>query len=116
VGLKIGNANLSRGLILAPMAGYTDRAMRLVCREFGAEYTVTEMVSATAVVFGDKKTFKIARIHEDEGRVGLQIFGSDPEIIKRKSLKEIEMYNIVISVPEQLTEQLGIFGISQAAR
>ena len=74
---------LERGIALAPMAGYTDRAMRLVCREMGAEYTVTEMVSATAVVFGDKKTFKLARIGEDEGKVGLQIFGSDPSVMAK---------------------------------
>ena len=94
MGLKIGNVNLSHGLILAPMAGYTDRAMRLVCREFGAEYTVTEMVSATAVVFGDKKTFKIARIREDEGEVGLQIFGRDPEVIKRGTEMILEEFSL----------------------
>ena len=63
------------------MAGYTDRAMRLSAYMMGAEYTVTEMVSAKAVVFGDKKTFNLARIREDEGSVGLQIFGSEPDIM-----------------------------------
>lgn len=63
------------------MAGYTDRAMRLSAYQMGAEYTVTEMVSAKAVVFGDKKTFNLARIREDEGSVGLQIFGSEPDIM-----------------------------------
>ena len=63
------------------MAGYTDRAMRLACHMRGAEYTVSEMVSAKAVVFGDKKTFNLARIRSDEGKVGLQIFGSEPDIM-----------------------------------
>ncbi len=76
--MKIGNTELKHGLMLAPMAGYTDRAMRLVAHEYGAEYTVTEMVSATAVVFGDKKTFTLAKILPDEGPVALQIFGNDP--------------------------------------
>ncbi len=79
--MKIGNTVLNYGIMLAPMAGYTDRAMRVVARECGAEYTVTEMVSAKAVVYGDKKTFSLARILPDEGPVALQIFGSEPEIM-----------------------------------
>lgn len=79
--MKIGTATLIHGLILAPMAGYTDRAMRLVCREHGAEYTVTEMVSAKAVVYEDKKTAALARVSEDEGAVAIQLFGKEPEIM-----------------------------------
>ena len=79
--VKIGNVELRHGIMLAPMAGYTDRAMRLVCREAGAEYTVSEMVSAKAVVYNDKKTFSLARIREDEGPVAIQIFGSEPQIM-----------------------------------
>ena len=69
--------------MLAPMAGYTDRAMRVVSQRFGVEYSVTEMVSAKAVVFGDKKTFNLARIGADEGKVGLQIFGSEPDVMAK---------------------------------
>ena len=81
--MQIGKAELKRGLILAPMAGFSDRAMRLVCRKYSAEYTVTEMVSAKAVTFGDKKTSQIARIGYDEGPVALQLFGSEPDVIAR---------------------------------
>lgn len=79
--MKIGSTELKYGLMLAPMAGYTDRAMRMVCKGFGAEYTVTEMVSARAVVYNDKKTFSLAKIMEDEGPVAVQIFGSEPDIM-----------------------------------
>lgn len=79
--MKIGNIKLRHGLALAPMAGFTDRAMRRVCRDFGAEYSTTEMVSAKAVVYNDKKTFSLARILADEGEVAIQIFGSEPDII-----------------------------------
>ncbi len=79
--MKIGNTNLDLGLMLAPMAGFTDRAMRLVCKEAGAEYSVTEMVSAKAVVYNDKKTYSLARIMPDEGAVALQIFGSEPSVM-----------------------------------
>ena len=81
--MNIGKTELKSGLILAPMAGFSDRAMRLVCRKYGAEYTVTEMVSAKAVTFGDKKTSQIARIGEDEGPVALQLFGSEPEVMAK---------------------------------
>lgn len=79
--IKLGDFEMTYGLCLAPMAGYTDRAMRLVCRKYGAEHSVTEMVSAKAVVYNDKKTFALARILADEGPTSIQIFGSEPEIM-----------------------------------
>ena len=81
MGVKLGELNMPYGLCLAPMAGYTDRAMRLVCRKYGVEHSVTEMVSAKAVVYNDKKTFALAKILADEGPVSIQIFGSEPEIM-----------------------------------
>ena len=81
MGVKLGELNMNYGLCLAPMAGYTDRGMRLVCRKYGVEHSVTEMVSAKAVVYDDKKTFALAKILADEGPVSIQIFGSEPEIM-----------------------------------
>lgn len=81
MGLKLGTYNFKHGLFLAPMAGYTDRAMRLVCHKYGVEHSTTEMVSAKAVVYGDRKTFSLAKIMPDEGAVSVQIFGSEPEIM-----------------------------------
>ena len=79
--------SVPHGLFLAPMAGFTDHAMRAVCHAFGAEYTVTEMVSAKAVVFGDKKTAALARIYGDEAPAALQLFGSEPDILARAAEK-----------------------------
>ena len=79
--MKIGAQEIRHGLFLAPMAGFSDRAMRRVCYEMGAEYSVSEMISAKAVTFGDKKTFSLAAIRPDEGPVALQIFGSEPSIM-----------------------------------
>ena len=81
--MKIGNTELKHGIFLAPMAGFSDRAMRRICHDMGAEYSVTEMISAKAVTFGDKKTFALAGIREDEGAVGLQIFGSEPDVMAK---------------------------------
>ena len=79
--MKIGNTELKYGIMLAPMAGFSDYAMRRICRECGCEYSVTEMVSAKAVVYGDKKTLTLAKITHDEGPVALQIFGSEPTVM-----------------------------------
>lgn len=77
-------------LWLAPMAGFTDHAFRLICRKFGADFFVTEMISAKALYYKDEKTATLARIFHDEGPTAIQIFGSDPDImaIAAKSLTE----------------------------
>ena len=84
--IRLGDTELTHGICLAPMAGYTDRGMRLVCHKYGAEYSVTEMVSAKAVVYGDKKTFDLAKILADEGPTAVQIFGSEPQIMAQAAV------------------------------
>lgn len=79
--MKFADIELEHGLMLAPMAGFSDRAMRCLANKYGAEYSVTEMVSAKAVVYNDQKTYRLARIREDEGRVAVQIFGSEPDVV-----------------------------------
>ena len=79
--MKLGNKEFNTPLWLAPMAGYTDRGMRLMAKRWGADLAVTEMVSAKAVVYDDKKTYRLARILPDEGEVLLQIFGSEPAVM-----------------------------------
>lgn len=66
---------------LAPMAGMADRAYRLICKSHGAEYLTTEMISAKAVCYGDKKTFEIAEMDQSEMPEAIQIFGSEPEFM-----------------------------------
>ena len=75
--IKIGNIVINSKLALAPMAGITDLAFRTVCREFGAGLTYTEMVSAKALVYKDKKTYSLLRLGENEHPSAAQIFGSD---------------------------------------
>ena len=79
--MKFGNIELRCGIALAPMAGFSDYAMRRVAAEMGAEYSVTEMVSAKAVVYGDKKTKTLARITKYEAPTAIQIFGSEPSVM-----------------------------------
>ena len=81
--MNIGKLILKHGIMLAPMAGFSDYAMRRIAHEYGAEYSVTEMVSAKAVVFGDEKTRILSRIREEEGPVAIQLFGSEPDTLAR---------------------------------
>lgn len=66
-------------IILAPMAGVTDYAFRKIAREHGADFCVSEMVSAKAMEFNDKKTGTLAEINEDDQPIGIQIFGHEPK-------------------------------------
>ncbi len=79
--MKIGTVEIQGRAALAPMAGVTDAAYRAVCREMGAAYTVTEMVSAKALEYGDKKSFSIADLHRDKGPVFIQLFGGEPDTL-----------------------------------
>ena len=65
-------------LVLAPMAGVTDAAFRKICREQGAQATVTEMVSSRALMMQDKKSLKLMELGADESPAAVQLFGSDP--------------------------------------
>ena len=76
--MKIGNMTFVHGLSLAPLAGFTDHAMRASCHALGAEYTVSEMISAKAVCYGDKKTPALAKIYPTDGPSAIQLFGSEP--------------------------------------
>ena len=76
--MKIGNITINSRLALAPMAGVTDLGFRTVCRELGAGYTVTEMVSAKALCYQDKKSIPLLKLGEGEHPAAAQLFGSDP--------------------------------------
>ena len=81
--MKIGSLYIEKDIFLAPMAGITDYAFRKLCKEQGAGLTYTEMISAKAVCYQDKKTFEIARIYPDEKPTALQIFGSEPLVMAK---------------------------------
>ena len=75
--MNIGRIHVDSRLVLAPMAGVTDLAFRQICRELGAGLTVTEMVSAKALCYQDRKTRSLLRLGPGEHPAGVQIFGSD---------------------------------------
>lgn len=79
--VKIGNRTCESGVFLAPMAGFTDRIFRDICRSWGADYTVSEMISAAAIHYGDKKTAALAYLPEGDTPTAIQIFGHSPEFM-----------------------------------
>lgn len=72
--MQIGNVTINGKLALAPMAGVTDLAFRHICREHGAALTVTEMVSAKALCYKDKKTPRLLELGADRASGGCPDF------------------------------------------
>ena len=91
--MDIGGVSISSRLALAPMAGVTDLAFRTICREAGAGYTYTEMVSAKALCFQDRKTLQIMELGPEEHPAAVQIFGSDVDCMARASEKVARLAN-----------------------
>lgn len=89
--VRIGSVEIPGPLALAPMAGVTDLAFRMVCREEGAALTYTEMISAKALVYGDKKTKALLTLAADEHPAAVQIFGSEPEIMGEAAKLAVEL-------------------------
>ena len=79
--MRIGNVVLENEVFLAPMAGVTDLAFRLICKEYGSGLLYTEMINAKALCYDDEKTKGMLKIEEEEHPVAVQIFGSEPEFI-----------------------------------
>lgn len=75
--MHIGNVEINSQLYLAPMAGVTDMAFRQICRELGAGMSCTELVSAKALCYQDKKSRGLLKLAPNEKPAAAQIFGSD---------------------------------------
>ncbi len=100
--LKIGDVELKNNVLLAPMAGVTDKAFRKIVQEQGAGLTFTEMVSSKALHFNDKKTEKLMDITEEKRPIAIQIFGSEPEImgeIAKKISSKCDIIDINMGCP-----------------
>ncbi len=72
-------------LLLAPMAGVTDVALRSLCLEQGADLAFTEMVSAKGLSFANEKTRHLLDLAPNETQVGVQIFGHEPKVMAQEA-------------------------------
>lgn len=78
--VKIGGVELENNVFLAPMAGVCDHTFRLICKNYGAGLVYSEMISAKALSFDDKKTKALTK-HDGEGKIAMQIFGHEPQCL-----------------------------------
>jgi tRNA-dihydrouridine synthase B len=79
--MHIGPYKLANNILLAPMAGVTDRPYRQLCKRMGAGMTVSEMVSSNALVWGNKKTRRRIEHDGETGPHSVQIVGADPKLM-----------------------------------
>lgn len=79
--MKIGSYTLTNNLIVAPMAGVTDRPFRTLCKYFGAGHAVSEMMTADATLYAQKKSFYRANFDGELAPISAQIAGSEPALL-----------------------------------
>lgn len=96
--MNIKDVEFNSIAFLAPMAGMADRAFRELCADYGAGYTVTEMVSSKGLVMGDKKSAMLLTLGEREKTAGAQIFGDNPEIMAQAAVKCLEFNPDIIDI------------------
>ncbi|MBQ8229737.1 MAG: tRNA-dihydrouridine synthase [Clostridia bacterium] len=80
--ITIGNVTTANNVFLAPLAGYTNYPFRRLCKGYGAGLCYTEMVSAKGLKYGSENTKELLYTDENEGLCAVQIFGSDPLIMR----------------------------------
>ena len=95
---NIKDVTFQNRIFLAPMAGIADRAFRELCINYGAGYTVTEMVSSKGLTMGDRKSGELLTLGETEKPAGAQIFGDDPEIMAQAAIKCLSYNPAIIDI------------------
>jgi tRNA-dihydrouridine synthase B len=96
--MLIGPYNLENNLVLAPMAGVTDRPFRQLCRSLGAGLAVSEMISADASLWGSRKTVKRLDHRGEAGPIAVQILGSDPGMMAEAARANVEFGAEIIDI------------------
>ncbi|MBU5425522.1 tRNA dihydrouridine synthase DusB [Tissierella pigra] len=103
--MKIGNIELENNIFLAPMAGVTDLAFRILCKEMGAGLVVSEMVSSKGMYYEDPGTKTLLQVNPKERPIAIQIFGSDSKIMSNiveeylNPRKDIDIIDINMGCP-----------------
>lgn len=87
--MKIGKVLINNPVIVAPMAGVTDYPYRQILREMGCELVYTEMVSSKGLIYGSEKTVNLVEFDRKGGKIAVQLFGEEPEIMA-KAAKMVE--------------------------
>ncbi len=93
--MRLGSWDLKDPVFLAPMAGVTDRAFRVLCKEQGADVLCTEMISAKALYYHNKNTRELLLYAPEERPIGVQLFGNDPEIMAEMAASIEDDYDFI---------------------
>ena len=96
--LLIRDIRLPNNIILAPLAGITDYPLRRICRGFGAGLVVSEMISSQAIVRNNRRAGKMVSTSRQEYPLMVQVSGSDPEIMARAAVMNVELGAAVIDI------------------
>ena len=101
--IKIGNIETPNNLFLAPLAGFSDFAMRSICLGYGAGLTFTEMVSCKGLLYNNENTKDLLFTPDEEKIKCAQIFGNDPDIMRRaiesEALSKFDIIDINFGCP-----------------
>lgn len=95
---RIGPHRLANNLILAPMAGITDRPFRTLCRRLGAGLAVAEMVAANTALWGSRKSLRRLDYRDEPGPISAQIVGSDPAEMAEAARLNVELGAHIVDI------------------
>lgn len=96
--ISIGGVTIEKTAALAPMASVADRAYRALCKENGASYMVSEMISAKGLCYSDRKTEELCTVLASERPYALQLFGDDPHFIAEAAKRLMEYRPDIIDI------------------
>ncbi len=97
--LSLGPVQLATNLLLAPIAGYCDLAFRTICREFGGVgLACTDLLSPQGLLRGTATSLDLAQTNDVDKPVGMQLYGSDPEIMAQGARWAVEHGATVVDI------------------
>lgn len=97
--MQIRDIDINGKIVIAPLAGYTNKVYRKIMKEMGANLVYSEMVSAKGLIYENKKTFEMIDVDKDESPVSLQLFGGDvDEMIKAAKIIDKESQCDIIDI------------------
>ena len=88
--MQIGNHILKNNLVVAPMAGVTDRPFRQLCKKMGAGLAVSEMVTSNSLLYGSEKTLRRANHEGEVDPISVQIAGADPQMMAEAAKHNVD--------------------------
>ncbi len=96
--MKIGPYQLKNNLIVAPMAGVTDRPFRMLCKRMGAGMAVSEMVASNSLLYGSEKTKRRANHEGEADPISVQIVGADPNMLAQAARYNVDRGAQIIDI------------------